>query len=289
MNQLLTVLITTHNRCNLLKRSVESVVHQTYSPIEIIVINDGSSDNTDAVMQEILTQYPQVISLKNETPKGACNARNLGLDRAQGYYLAILDDDDYWLPERAEKLIQAFTEDSAYVFSGAFRQYPNHRTTVTARPKFSYQDMLEYGNMNCSPALSKTEYFRQAGGFDPTLPSWQDYDMWLRLLEIKPFAYGVAEPLMVIDASDRTGRISVSRKKAFRGKFLVYQKFKTKMEPDVRNALLYEIRKILHPIPQLRHIFWLCPKKKRLKEFRRYIKNNLLKVIGKKPFTPYSD
>lgn len=105
--KLVSAIITTHNRLELLKRAIESVKKQTYSNIECIVVSDGSSDGTDDYCRTI--EGIVFISIPKDESRGGNHARNVGIDASHGEYVAFLDDDDYWLPEKIEKQVYFLT------------------------------------------------------------------------------------------------------------------------------------------------------------------------------------
>ena len=95
----ISVIIPTYNRGNMIERAVRSVLNQTYNNIEVIVVDDGSTDNTEEVIKDI--KDTSVIYIK-EANAGACVARNKGIDVSSGDYIAFLDSDDEWFPEKLE-------------------------------------------------------------------------------------------------------------------------------------------------------------------------------------------
>ncbi len=204
-----TAVITTHNRLNLLKRAVESVQSQTYKEMELIVVDDGSSDGTQkwAELQGFI-----YIRIPPSESRGGNYARNLGIRLATGYYIAFLDDDDYWIPEKTEKQVRTLEEKGCgLVYCG--RRFEN-----------IYEDRIEYIHVNIDPrnqgdvsrriffnimcttstVLVKKEILGQAGMFDENLRFWQEYELNIRIAQITPFYY-VDEPLCVyrVDKNDR--------------------------------------------------------------------------------------
>lgn len=98
----ISIVVATHNRSNLLPLTIESLTSQTFSNIEIIIVDDSSTDNTLQVMERIIRTDPRIIGLHSEINVGPGAARNLGINKAQGKYIAIIDDDDIALPNRLE-------------------------------------------------------------------------------------------------------------------------------------------------------------------------------------------
>jgi glycosyltransferase involved in cell wall biosynthesis len=93
-NVKVSVIIPTHNRAKLLERAIKSVLEQTYANFEIIVVSDGSTDETDLIMQKYKNQDARIKYISYYPAKGANHARNIGIKAAEGEYIAFLDDDD---------------------------------------------------------------------------------------------------------------------------------------------------------------------------------------------------
>jgi len=207
---LVSVYITTKNRCVLLQRAIDSVIAQTWTNIEILICDDGSDDDTDELVNRYIEQYNNIAYLKNDYSRGACFSRNRAIEKAKGLYITGLDDDDYFLPQRIEKLMAAFNPDYAFVCSTYIRKTNNGAKHVKdGVGKLTLSDLLHYNRVG-NQVLSLTERFKQVGGFDESLPAFQDYDMWVRML--KQFGCGVKilEPLYVFDISHANERISAS-------------------------------------------------------------------------------
>lgn len=206
--KLVSAIITTHNRCGLLKRAVESVFRQTYSKIELIVVDDASTEDTRKYCE---TQPLRYIYIPKEDSRGGNYARNLGIHAAKGEYVAFLDDDDYWLPTKIEKQVTLIeSKDCELVHCG-------RRLEIVKKKKISFQDLLpnplHYGDMHkkilltiCTTTtniLVKRQALLEIGLFDENLRFWQEYELTIRLAQRKPF-YFVNEPLSVyrIDYKD---------------------------------------------------------------------------------------
>lgn len=181
---LVSIIITTHNRSQLLCKAIDSVLNQDYRPIEVIVVNDASSDNTVEILQHYISQHPDLIKvIHNDKSRGACYARNRGLELASGVFATGLDDDDEFLPNRLSKLVAAYDDRFAFVSAGMIERHPDIDYAVHNQPKIvRYSDCL-YANIVGNQVLTKRERFLAIGGFDEKLRAFQDYDTWLRLLE----------------------------------------------------------------------------------------------------------
>lgn len=196
---LVSVIIPTYNRMPFLKEAVESVLKQTYRNLEIIVVDDGSTDSTALYLGTIYDERLSVITVVNG---GVSNARNLGINSAQGEYIAFLDSDDVWNPTKIEKQAELFCESTILVYCGSFIE-----TTSEVRieePVFSGEcyeafwrnpgvAIVKYG---CSSAVVRKDAITQIGGFDTSVPApSEDYDFFWRLSKLGNFDF-VNEPLV---------------------------------------------------------------------------------------------
>ena len=111
-----------------------------------------------------------------------------------------------------------------------------------------------------------------AGGFDERLHCAEEYDLWLKLLQLRPEARGVSEPLMCVDAAPRPDRLSGMTRNRFQGHMHIYRLHKANLSRAERRRKLYAIRKMLHPDPPLWRILWMCSGRERLTELRRWLK-----------------
>lgn len=191
MTELVSVVITTYMRPKeVLFRAIDSVQKQTYQNIEIIVVDDSPSDYIvrNELKKWIEENYKDKITLiQHDTNMGACVARNTGLSASKGCYIAFLDDDDEWLPEKIEQqLPQLRDEDVALVYCG--KMVVNDSTgkisqdPLVVHTGYVY-DKLMFNNFigSTSFPLLRRSAVLEVGGFDPLMRSAQDYDMWLRL------------------------------------------------------------------------------------------------------------
>ena len=194
----ISVIIPTHNRSSLLVKAVESARGQTYRAFEIIIVDDASEDDTKETVKGLLNDQVKYIRL--ETSHGGSGARNVGIEATRGKYVAFLDDDDFWLPEKLERQVEVLERSPhvGVIYTGCLLLEDG--ITHEMRPKYRgniYKHLLTW---NCvgttSTVLVRRECFQSVGGFDEQLPSCQDWDMFLRLSREFEFDF-VALPLVV--------------------------------------------------------------------------------------------
>ena len=192
---MVTVVITTCKRTpDLVERAILSVIHQLYTEWELMVIDDSPSDwelrNKVSDMVLSYSAKNNIQYIPNETNKGACFSRNVGLMRAKGKYIGYLDDDDEWLPEKLTKQVKALdesSEDVALVYGPFYRKIiETGEIELLERPLLSgmlYDELMHRGNIfgGMSMPLMRTQCVIDVGGFDELMQSVQDMDLWLRL------------------------------------------------------------------------------------------------------------
>ena len=183
-NPLVSVVLTTYNRKNMLGRALRSVCAQTRAPDEIIVCDDGSTDGTE---QALSIEFPSVVWLKQEN-KGVASARNLGIRHARGSWIALLDSDDEWKPEKLELQLACMKSTPRSLAGHTDEEWIRDGNQVIP-PKFldkSPNDLFVRSLRRClicpSSALIQRDVFSEIGLFDESFPVCEDYDFWLRLL-----------------------------------------------------------------------------------------------------------
>ena len=183
MQQLVSVIIPTYNRADTVKRAVESVLGQTYSNIEVIVVDDCSSDDTKKIIESISDDRVSFIRL--ETNSGACVARNKGVENASGEYIAFQDSDDFWHPDKLEKQV-SFLEKGEYDFvtCGFYRISNSSRTEIgfhdcNIDPIKNWCELLDNNWVSTQTILCKKSCFEKIS-FDRSIKRYQDWDLALQ-------------------------------------------------------------------------------------------------------------
>jgi len=181
-----SVIIPTHNRAGFVGRAINSVLAQTFDDIEVIVVDDASTDNTQHVLKRFIDKRIKIIC--HEKNCGGSAARNTGIKHAKGYYIGLLDDDDEWLPDKLEKQLTAFksapTNVGIYYSSCYFLAELTNKVLSQTEPTLRgslHKILLRTNVFPPVTTLVKKNCFIKAGLFDETLPSCQDWDMWIRI------------------------------------------------------------------------------------------------------------
>ncbi len=199
-----SVVIPTYNRAHMLSKSLNSVLNQTYQNFEVIIVDDGSSDNTEEVIRSFQKVDKRIVYIKHEKNKGQSAAENSGIKLAEGEYIAFQDSDDEWLPEKLEKqirLIEKSDSDLGVVYTGFLRIMGNKKVYVPGpwvkqKDGYIYNELLKGNFVGTPTILARKECFQRLGLFDERLKALQDWDLVLRFSKFYKFAF-IDEPLVL--------------------------------------------------------------------------------------------
>jgi hypothetical protein len=190
-NELISVIIPSFNSGKYLDSAIESVVTQTYKNMDIIIVNDGSSDNTEEIVKKHQQKDERIRYVNHGINKGLASARNTGLKNAHGEFIAFLDADDIWLPQKINIQLRKIKEsDADLVFSNWYIWEPEKDVKVRAFESNPIEDkrknllssFIKKNLGNSSTAFLKKSSLEKVGLFDENLKSSEDYDLWLRFL-----------------------------------------------------------------------------------------------------------
>ena len=183
---LVTAVVTTYNRPQMVQRAIQSILAQTYEPLEIIVVEDGIDSGIKAWLKQKSLNH--VRYYRHETNKGLSAARNTGISKSRGEYIAFLDDDDEWKPDALEKRI-AFSEkkqeELGVVYCGCEIHIPHENRITYNMPKIegNIKKYIINHDLSTIPSscLFPGKVLQVIGGFDESLGSSIDHDIWMNL------------------------------------------------------------------------------------------------------------
>jgi glycosyltransferase involved in cell wall biosynthesis len=183
---MISVIIPTYNSGVFIGESIQSVLRQTCTDYEIIVIDDGSTDNTGGV---IGNNFPQVryYYIPNQ---GAARARNYGIRRARGEFIAFLDADDLWLPEKLEKQLKVFNADQelmlVFTEHRVFDTTGFRKTTFVKKERLMKGDVVKniflYSHVALPTVMVRSQVFQEIGYFEESLIAAEDDNLWMRIV-----------------------------------------------------------------------------------------------------------
>lgn len=240
-----SVVIPTYNRANLLQRAIKSVRDQTLESWELIVVDDGSTDNTKYVVDELTDSRVRYASHDNN--EGAASARNTGIEKSKSEYIAFLDVDDVWYEKKLEiQLDKAKNQNADLVYCNEVVKGRGknkvRRSTISGKnvwKKLLLNDRIG----SCSRVLAKRKTLIDAGMFDEGLPSQQDWDMWFRVAKIGK-VYNIDE--ILVEKYLYKDNISNDLSKLLQGEERVFEKHKEllKKRAGVRAKRLSRLAKL---------------------------------------------
>ena len=243
---MVSAIVTTYKRePDMVLRAIDSILMQTYKDMELIVVDDSPDEYKlrNDVKNAVLNRAKQsreieIRYIAHEKNMGACVARNTGLNASRGEYVAYLDDDDEWMPEKIEKQIEVIQKSNvALVGCGSISVNDTDGTkkerNVTPHRGKVFKELLSINFIGSTsfPLIRKSNLI-DIDGFDPLMQSVQDYDVWLRIAEKYEIDY-IDEPL-VIYHEHNDGRITTNPQKRINGTTRLCQKFQTYLDADRR-------------------------------------------------------
>lgn len=252
---LVSVVLPTYNRAKVLPRAIESVLNQTYTNIELIIVDDGSRDNTKEIIREFQSQDERIVYLRNKRNLGANAARNIGIMHSTGEFIAFMDSDDMWLPwklERQIKIMYSSLNSYPIVYSGFIRiyktdknkvilsYYPQKSPPVSADSTSIHLNLLTNANFISTPTvLIPALYIRQNKLlFDEKMPRLQDWEFFLRLSKHCNCNFRfIPEPLVI--AYVQPDSISMNHKKFIKALKILYTKYYSKVNNQEALSTFY--------------------------------------------------
>lgn len=201
-NPLVSVVIPVYNGEKYIEECLQSVYRQSYRPIEVIVIDDGSADNS----VNLISQFPDEKKLISQRNTDVSQARNVGIQNAEGQFIAFIDQDDIWEKEKLEKQVRAFREkpgtDLVFTDSLKFndkgeRRHPRDKHEIASRlnDQNLFSTLVMKNVLMPSAVMVKKESIEKAGLFESTFKTCGDYEMWLRMAAMGMKFLYLPEPL----------------------------------------------------------------------------------------------
>lgn len=212
MNPLVSIITPSYNSAKFIAETIQSVQNQTYKKWEMIIVDDGSSDETESVVLSIIQNDNRIQFHKLSQNSGPAVARNTGIEKASGDYMTFIDADDIWFPTFIENNIKTIKETGIpFVFSSYRRSNEELEFVYSdfiVPHKVSYTDILKSNSISCLTAFLDIKKLGKK--YMPLIRKRQDMGLWLNYLKVIPFAHGIQETQAIY----RIRENSLSRKKS---------------------------------------------------------------------------
>ena len=232
MKDLVSIITPSYNALKFIPTTIESVLYQTYQHWEMIIVDDVSSDNSNDVIADYMNKDSRIRLIKLEKNSGPAIARNHAIKEAKGRYIAFLDSDDLWHPDKLFKQISFMhLNDVALSYSGYFRIEEKNEKVIDqihVPVRVDYNELLKQNIIGCLTAIYDTHHIGKI--YMPDILRRQDFGLWLKILKKVPYAYGLDEPL----AYYRIRTSSVSSNK------ILASKYNWKLYREVEKLPLYK-------------------------------------------------
>ncbi|OGU58043.1 MAG: hypothetical protein A2V66_15780 [Ignavibacteria bacterium RBG_13_36_8] len=232
-SKLVSIIIPTYNRADIIKDTINSVLKQTYQNFEILVIDDGSTDNTKDVLNSI--QDPRIFYFWQKNSGLPAKSRNLGISKARGDYIAFCDDDDIWLPQKLEKQLEAFDKYPDILAVSTNRITFPDSTDGTLKIKkdirINLKRNLKSSMIFNSSVIIKKSVIQAIGYLDENenLKASEDWDYWIRFLHYKDKSILLLKKILLMYRIDKKSISSRNSPKylldIFRRKSITYKKY----------------------------------------------------------------
>lgn len=229
-----SAIIPCFNAETTIERAILSMVSQTIPVFEIIVVNDGSTDNSGRLLEGLKSNYPQLKVIHQEN-KGVSYARNIAIQSALGYYILTLDADDYFDPSFVEKALIKFSEDASYggIMCGYVRIVKEKKIKPYIPPMVSLSSCLvSNGVLAC--LLLKKEVLLTAGAYDTAMSKgYEDWDLNIRILKLG-YTFGVVKEVLFNYSDIKGSRTVIATKNDLELKLQIYDKYKDDYTDNAR-------------------------------------------------------
>lgn len=193
---LVSILMPSYNTANFIGESVQSVLAQSYENWELIIVDDCSNDNSDQVIQRLVSKDSRIKYHRLEKNSGAAVARNFALSKSQGRFIAFLDSDDLWVPDKLSIQLKMMIEnDWKFTFSKyqKITEEGQLSTEMGVPDKVNYSQLLKTCVIGCLTVVYDANYFGKVEM--PLIRKSQDFGLWLKLLKRVNYAYGISNNL----------------------------------------------------------------------------------------------
>lgn len=204
----ISIVIPAYGQAHFLPESIESAYNQTHPAHEIIIVNDGSPDNTKEIAEHYkFSKFPLIespVKVINQVNKGLPSARNTGIMAATGDYLFFLDADDILTENALEAINQAIIKSNCDIIAPSFKCFGKENHTVILDPNFTMEDLKKSNRLGYFCAIRRSVLV-EVGGYNPKMKyGWEDYDLWFDLFKRNKSLFVIQEPLVLYRTKEKS-------------------------------------------------------------------------------------
>jgi glycosyltransferase involved in cell wall biosynthesis len=244
-NNLVSIITPSYNSSKFISQTIESVLAQTYQDWEMIIVDDASPDNSNKIIEKYIQKDTRIKLIKLKKNSGPAVARNTAIEEASGRFIAFLDADDLWLPEKLEKQINFMERNNYFLTYSSYNliseNNKNLNKTIIAPKKINYHMLLKSNKIGCLTAIYNAEELGKI--YMPLINKRQDYGLWLKILKKIDYAYGIEEVL----ATYRILNNSISSNKINLLKYN-YRLFREHEKLSVQKSIYYLLNNIFYKL-----------------------------------------
>jgi glycosyltransferase involved in cell wall biosynthesis len=242
MSSLVSIVTPSYNSGPFIAQTIESVLAQTYPHWEMLIVDDGSVDQSISIVEQYHHRDSRVRLIQMAQNGGVARARNRAIEEARGQYIAFLDSDDLWQPQKLEKQVRFMEETGAALSCTAYLRMNEAGTIrkeiVTVPNRVSYRSLLKSNTIGCLTALYDA---KKVGPVAFQKVGHEDYLFWLEILKRGNEAYGLTEPLSIYRM--RSGSVSRNKFKVARYQWRIYRELE---HLSLAESLLYFIQYVYY-------------------------------------------
>lgn len=222
MKELVSIITPCHNSEKFIKKTIESVLSQTYENWEMIIVDDVSSDKSYEIAKEYANKDKRINAIRLKQNSGPAVARNKAIEMAKGRYIAFLDSDDLWLYNKLETQISFMEKNNLSFTYSAYKlidENDNFLGIFVPREELSYKELLKTNDIGCLTAIYDTKKVGKV--YMPNILKRQDYGLWLKILKQIGKTKGIVEPLAIYRI--RKNSVSSNKLKAAQYQWKIYR------------------------------------------------------------------